>query len=497
MKISHKINIILILVLFLYSASFVLIIRAYESSRRHQKTQKAISYHINEIAEESQVIISNILLKQHEAIDIYFDRLLKKDKNILSIHLLHSDEIKNKLKRTSLYENDQNVFIEKNRNKFALYHELKFGNTNFGVLKKVVIIEYDELFATSDYRKIILYLFSALLIQVAVLSFLIKQTTIKPLKQICKQLQPLKQGDYNIALSSQKTDEFKFLKNNISSIILDLKNYQEDKMRHKNLIAIGKSASMIAHDIRRPFTSLVTFLDLLRHHKDDQGFIQEGILEIKSLLNSTDTMLKELLEFAQGTEPDKKPYDLQTLITSAIVDTYRNDVDSLDIDFGYALCHAKAVYCNREKILRVFQNILENAGQALEGKGNIWFETRDLNVSGQEMLEIIISNNGPSIPKEFMPQLFDPFFSKGKKHGTGLGLSICHKIVSVHGGKIYTRSSPEKTSFIVVLPSDDIKAVGSEDKLIRHTREIHRATELAFRHGYRLDSLTTRIVNKM
>lgn len=497
MKISYKINIILILILFLYSASFILIIRAYESSRRGQKRDKAISYHIGEIAEESQVIISNMLLKQHEAIDIYFDRLLKKDKNILSIHLLDSDEIKNQLKRISLYKNNQNVFIKKNRNKFTLYHELKFGNTNFGVLKKVVMIEYDGFFTTSDYRKIILYLFSALLIQVAVLSFLIKQTTIKPLKQICKQLQPLKQGDYNISLSDQKTEEFKFLKNNISSIIFDLKNYQEQKMRHKNLIAIGNSASMIAHDIRRPFTSLLTFLDMLRHHKDNQAFIQEGIREIKSLLNSTDTMLKELLEFTQDTEPDKKPYNLQTLITSAIVDTFRNDADRLDIELNYAFGHTMAVYCNREKILRVFQNILENAEQALEGKGNIRFETKDLHVSGQAMLEINISNNGPPIPKEFIPKLFDPFFSKGKKLGTGLGLSICHKIVTVHGGKICTRSLPEKTSFIIVLPSYEFKTASHEDELIRHTRELRQAAELPLRHHYRLESLATQIVDKM
>jgi two-component system NtrC family sensor kinase len=438
-----------------------------------------------------------MLLKQHEAIDIYFERLRKKDKNIQSIHLLNSDELNDQLKSISFSESNQDVFIEKSRNKFALYHKLKFGNTNFGILKKLIVIENDGLLTTSDYRKIIFYLFSALLIQVAVLSFLIKQTTIKPLKQICKQLQPLKQGDYNIALSDQKTEEFKFLKNNISSIIFDLKTYQEEKVRHKNLIAIGKSASMIAHDIRRPFTSLITFLDLLRRHKDDQAFIQEGIREIKSLLNSTDTMLKELLEFTQDTEPDKKPYDLQTLITSALVDTFRNDADSLDIQLDYAFGHTKAVYCNREKILRVFQNILENAGQALKGKGNIWFETSDLYVSGQEMLEINISNNGPPIPKEFIEKLFDPFFSKGKKHGTGMGLSICHKIVSVHGGKISARSFPEKTSFIIVLPSDNIKAVGSEDKLIRHTREICRSMKLPFRPNYRLDSLATRIVNKI
>lgn len=497
MKISHKINIILILILFLYSAFFILIIRAYESSRRDQKTDKIINYHINKIVEESQVIISNLLLKQHEAIDIYFDRLRKKDKNILSINLLNSDELNNQLKRIFLYENNQDVFIEKKRNKFSLYHKLKFGNTNFGVLKKKVTIEYDGLLTISDYREMIFFLFSALLIQVVVLSFMIKKTTIKPLKQICKQLQPLKHGNYNIALSEQSSEEFRFLKNNISSIIVDLKNYQEEKMRHKNLIAIGNSASMIAHDIRRPFTSLITFLDILRHHKVDQAFIQEGIREIKSLLNSTDTMLKELLEFTQDTEPDKKPYNLQTLITSALVNTFRNGADRLDIELNYVFGHTKAVYCNREKILRVFHNILENAEQALEGKGNIWFESKDLFVSGQAMLEINISNNGPPIPKEFIPKLFDPFFSKGKKHGTGLGLSICHKIVSVHGGKIYTRSLPEKTSFIVVLPSYDLETDIHEDTLINHTREIRPTTELPLRYNYHMDSLSTRIVDKM
>ena len=66
---------------------------------------------------------------------------------------------------------------------------------------------------------------------------------------------------------------------------------------------------------------------------------------------------------------------------------------------------------------------------------------------------ISIVNNGPPIPQELQPRLFDPFFSYDKDQGTGLGLTICRKIIEEHNGSIEVFCEPGKNEFRVTLPA--------------------------------------------
>jgi signal transduction histidine kinase len=68
-------------------------------------------------------------------------------------------------------------------------------------------------------------------------------------------------------------------------------------------------------------------------------------------------------------------------------------------------------------------------------------------------VEIEVADDGPGIPGEVKPRLFDPFFST-KEGGTGLGLALTHQIVKDHGGDIRVASGPEGgAAFVVSLPS--------------------------------------------
>jgi signal transduction histidine kinase len=99
---------------------------------------------------------------------------------------------------------------------------------------------------------------------------------------------------------------------------------------------------------------------------------------------------------------------------------------------------------------QVWTNILDNAADALEGKGRIILRTRP----GEEEVVIELEDNGPGIPAEIQGKLFDPFFTtKGPGKGTGLGLNISYNIiVQKHRGDIRVRSAPGQTIFQVRLP---------------------------------------------
>lgn len=99
---------------------------------------------------------------------------------------------------------------------------------------------------------------------------------------------------------------------------------------------------------------------------------------------------------------------------------------------------------------QVWTNIIDNAADAMEGKGEIVLRTQ----REGEWVVVEIEDNGPGIPEALQPKIFDPFFTtKSPGAGTGLGLNISHNIiVQKHGGTIAVTSQPGKTRFVVKLP---------------------------------------------
>ncbi|MEP7241899.1 MAG: ATP-binding protein [Devosia sp.] len=100
---------------------------------------------------------------------------------------------------------------------------------------------------------------------------------------------------------------------------------------------------------------------------------------------------------------------------------------------------------------QVWTNLIDNAVQAMDGKGRLEVTARRL---GDEV-EVVIADNGPGIPAETQPRIFDPFFTtKPQGQGTGLGLHIARNIVvDRHHGRIDVESAPGRTEFHIVLPA--------------------------------------------
>lgn len=120
------------------------------------------------------------------------------------------------------------------------------------------------------------------------------------------------------------------------------------------------------------------------------------------------------------------------------------------------------VYGNRDQLVQVFLNLVKNAAEAVpETGGEIVLSTRfqhgiRVAVPGGDSrmdvpLEVSVQDNGPGIPEDLRPHLFDPFVTT-KKNGTGLGLALVAKIVGDHGGVIDVDGQPRRTVFRVLLP---------------------------------------------
>ena len=98
---------------------------------------------------------------------------------------------------------------------------------------------------------------------------------------------------------------------------------------------------------------------------------------------------------------------------------------------------------------QVWTNLIHNAIQAMDGRGEILIETK----VEKGDVEVAIQDSGPGIEPEVAARIFEPFFTtKAKGEGTGLGLSISARIVEKHGGTIRVDSQPGRTRFEVRLP---------------------------------------------
>ena len=108
------------------------------------------------------------------------------------------------------------------------------------------------------------------------------------------------------------------------------------------------------------------------------------------------------------------------------------------------------VECYPGQINQVFMNLLQNAAQAITGKGEVWIETESLG----DWVKIIVRDNGAGIPARELDKIFDPFYTtKTVGEGTGLGLSITYGIIQKHGGKIAVTSKLYVgTQFTLELP---------------------------------------------
>lgn len=120
--------------------------------------------------------------------------------------------------------------------------------------------------------------------------------------------------------------------------------------------------------------------------------------------------------------------------------------------------------CDPEQLLQAVLNIVRNAAQAMEGKGEIRLRTRvgrQVTLAKKRYrlaLELIVEDNGPGIPEEIRERIFFPLVS-AREGGTGLGLTIAQTFIAQHHGTIECESAPSRTCFTIMLPLSEANAL--------------------------------------
>jgi signal transduction histidine kinase len=233
-----------------------------------------------------------------------------------------------------------------------------------------------------------------------------------------------------------------------------LKNTQEELLNAERLSAIGKFASIIIHDIKNPLTNIRAYAELLERKLGKIDGIDEFFFRgTSTIINEVDrlvAMTTELLDFSKGdSNLDKEEVDFYEYLQT-IAESMQGRAEKNNIQIKFEPVKEKIfLFIDKQKMQRVFSNLVNNAIEAFGEKGviNITLENKD---DGFVLWKI--KDSGCGIPQKIASRIFEPFVS-GKSNGTGLGMSIVKSFVEKHGGSISVESKVgEGAEMIISLP---------------------------------------------
>ncbi len=211
-------------------------------------------------------------------------------------------------------------------------------------------------------------------------------------------------------------------------------------------------AQQVAHEIKNPLTPMKLNIQYLQQAlKNDSPNVEELAKKVsESLIEQIENLsyiASEFSNFAKMPEARPEKFDLNDLLQRT-VDLYRNQSEvSVELNkYDKPLL----VYTDKSQLLRVFNNLLENAVQAIpeEREGEV---SVTLTMEGDEAL-IAFKDNGKGIEEDAMSKIFQPYFTT-KSSGTGLGLAMTKKIIEFWKGTIRFETAPGKgTTFYITVP---------------------------------------------
>lgn len=242
----------------------------------------------------------------------------------------------------------------------------------------------------------------------------------------------------------------RLLKREVARRIAEQQLMQKEIERENRLRSLGQLVLGIAHEIRNPLMSILTYTELLPKKIDNTQFREFFAQHVPKEIMRLNGLVNELLDFARPRQAEPYVFLVRGNMESIIL-LLKQKFQEKNIMVTLDCAQELSVYADLQQMKQVFINVMLNAIHAVEINGHIF-------VRGNEqdgMAFITIEDNGTGIDPADLDKIFEPFYT-GKANGVGLGLSITYQLVKANQGRIEPKSTPGLgTAMTIIVPTGE------------------------------------------
>lgn len=220
--------------------------------------------------------------------------------------------------------------------------------------------------------------------------------------------------------------------------------------------AWGEVARRLAHEIKNPLTPIQLSAERLRHKllaradESDARIIDRATRTIIQQVEAMKSMVNDFSDYARSPRVQAEPFELDRLVRE-VMDLYRSaGTGAISVTLGAPQAQVRG---DPLRLRQVIHNLIKNALEALEGRGDgrIEISTSRPEDADLDLVQLTVIDNGPGFVEEVKERLFEPYVTT-KPKGTGLGLAIVKKIIEEHGGMISAENTASGALIRIRLP---------------------------------------------
>jgi signal transduction histidine kinase len=264
------------------------------------------------------------------------------------------------------------------------------------------------------------------------LTYLLSRRILEPVKRLDRAAEEVAKRNYDYRVPVETTDELGRLAVTFNEMCDSIQRAREDLIRQEQIATIGRLSGSIVHDLRNPLAAIYGGAEMLVDADLSSEQQRRLAANIYSSSRRIQELLQDLLDVSQAKVRAIEPCKLVDIVAAAR-EALVQSAELHGVSVHVRIDPEIEVVVSRDRLERVFINLIDNAIDAMPGGGRV-------EITGQEegeALVVLIEDTGPGIPAEAWPNLFRPFGSFGKKNGLGLGLALARQALLDSGGDLW------------------------------------------------------------
>jgi PAS domain S-box-containing protein len=203
--------------------------------------------------------------------------------------------------------------------------------------------------------------------------------------------------------------------------------------RSETMSAMGMLVAGVAHEVRNPLFAISATLDVMEARFRERDEYRRFMTVLRTELDRLNGLMHGLLAFGKPMRSDQTEEEVGAVVAAAM-QLCEDEARVAGVEFVNAVPPSlPPVLVDKERLVQVFQNLLQNAIQHSPEGGSVAVAAAQERDDEHVWIALSVCDSGPGIPPEDVNRVFEPFFTR-RRGGTGLGLAIVRRIVEEHGG---------------------------------------------------------------